>query len=134
MLLSRYILSEFEPRTWAQHLADADEYLSASPSDRIDLFKEKGARFYELARLPYFDPIRMTIIDPMHNLLLGWSFFLLLVLILTRLVLGVVKEQWLKAWIKTRCIRPDTEGGTERELSYVHAILGSVSCLYQMPR
>jgi hypothetical protein len=34
-------------------------------------FKEHGARWTELARLPYFDLVRQTIIDPMHNLLLG---------------------------------------------------------------
>ena len=30
-----------------------------------------GARFSELLRLPYFDCIRFTVIDPMHNLFLG---------------------------------------------------------------
>ena len=30
-----------------------------------------GARYSELLRLPYFDPVRMTIIDPMHCLYLG---------------------------------------------------------------
>ena len=35
--------------------------------------KEKrfGVRFSELFELPYFDPIEMHVIDPMHNLLLG---------------------------------------------------------------
>ncbi|KAF8584211.1 hypothetical protein K439DRAFT_1616910 [Ramaria rubella] len=32
---------------------------------------EHGTRWFEFARLPYFDVIRMTIIDPMHNLLMG---------------------------------------------------------------
>ena len=27
-----------------------------------------GCRYSELLRLPYFDPVRMLIIDPMHNL------------------------------------------------------------------
>ena len=30
-----------------------------------------GCRFSVLTQLPYFDPIRMLIIDPMHNLFLG---------------------------------------------------------------
>ena len=30
-----------------------------------------GARYSELLRLPYFDCIRFTIVDPMHNLFLG---------------------------------------------------------------
>jgi len=32
---------------------------------------EVGCRYSSLLQLPYFDPIRMTIIDPMHNLYLG---------------------------------------------------------------
>lgn len=32
---------------------------------------EKGCRYSVLLKLPYFDPIRMSIIDPMHNLYLG---------------------------------------------------------------
>ena len=30
-----------------------------------------GTRYTELNRLPYYDPIRQHVIDPMHNLLLG---------------------------------------------------------------
>ena len=30
-----------------------------------------GCRYSILLDLPYFDPVRMTIIDPMHNLFLG---------------------------------------------------------------
>ncbi|EXX65952.1 hypothetical protein RirG_128400 [Rhizophagus irregularis DAOM 197198w] len=33
--------------------------------------KQTGVRWSELLRLPYFDPIRFTIIDPMHCLFLG---------------------------------------------------------------
>ena len=32
---------------------------------------ELGCRYSILLELPYFDPIRMTIIDPMRNLFLG---------------------------------------------------------------
>ena len=31
----------------------------------------EGCRYSVLLDLPYFDPVRMTIIDPMHNLYLG---------------------------------------------------------------
>ena len=37
--------------------------------NKIEL--ESGCRFTELMYLPYYDCIRYTIIDPMHNLLLG---------------------------------------------------------------
>lgn len=33
--------------------------------------KEYGFRYSALIELPYFDPIRHTVIDPMHNLFLG---------------------------------------------------------------
>ena len=36
-----------------------------------DLESRYGCRYSILLDLPYFDPIRMTIIDPMHNLYLG---------------------------------------------------------------
>ena len=32
---------------------------------------EQGVRYTELSRLPYFDPVSMHLIDPMHNLMLG---------------------------------------------------------------
>jgi hypothetical protein len=38
---------------------------------RANFVKEFASRWFELARLPYFDVCRMIIIDPMHNLLLG---------------------------------------------------------------
>lgn len=33
--------------------------------------RKTGVRFSELFRLPYHDPIRSHVIDPMHNLFLG---------------------------------------------------------------
>ena len=39
--------------------------------ERKEIVKETGARYSELHRLPYYDPIRMHTIDPMHNLYLG---------------------------------------------------------------
>ena len=36
-----------------------------------ELESKYGCRYSILLELPYFDPIRMTIIDPMHNLYLG---------------------------------------------------------------
>lgn len=39
--------------------------------DRARYFSEYGVRWTEFARLEYFDLVRYTIVDPMHNLLLG---------------------------------------------------------------
>jgi hypothetical protein len=33
--------------------------------------KSTGVKFSELLRLPYFDPVRMIVVDPMHAFLLG---------------------------------------------------------------
>ncbi|EJF61882.1 hypothetical protein DICSQDRAFT_59914, partial [Dichomitus squalens LYAD-421 SS1] len=39
--------------------------------ERDAYFKLHGSRWSELMRLPYYDCVAMTVIDPMHNLLLG---------------------------------------------------------------
>ncbi|KAG2190754.1 hypothetical protein INT47_007247 [Mucor saturninus] len=50
----------------------AEEWKSAStPSERHQLEVENGVRWSQLHRLGYFDLVRGTIIDPMHNLFLG---------------------------------------------------------------
>lgn len=36
-----------------------------------------GCRYSSLLQLPYFDPIRMTVIDPMHNLDLGTAKYII---------------------------------------------------------
>lgn len=40
-------------------------------SHREEIEKKNGIRYSVLLELDYFDPIAMTIIDPMHNLFLG---------------------------------------------------------------
>ena len=67
--------SGFEPcrgRNPVEHSRHVDEIL-AQPTQELHNAKESshGARYSELLRLPYFDCIRFTIIDPMHNLFLG---------------------------------------------------------------
>lgn len=42
-----------------------------TPEDRFRLEKNNGTRYSELHRLKYFDVVKQTVIDPMHNLLLG---------------------------------------------------------------
>ena len=50
------------------------------------LEKKYGVRYSELFRLSYFDPIRMHVIDPMHNLLLGTA------------------KHMFKTWLTKECI------------------------------
>lgn len=48
----------------------AREYLKCKTAQaRKDLEKSHGIRYSVLIELPYFDPSRVTVIDPMHNLL-----------------------------------------------------------------
>ena len=64
---------------WVTNLADpslhrqyAHEWLQCnSKSSRDAHFKEHGVRWSELLRLPYMDPIRFAVVDPMHCLFLG---------------------------------------------------------------
>ena len=44
---------------------------SKTKTDRTQLESQHGCRFSSLLDLPYFDPVRMTVVDPMHNLFLG---------------------------------------------------------------
>ena len=42
-------------------------------SKRHDIERQYGVRFTELLRLPYFNTVRFTVVDPMHNVSLGTS-------------------------------------------------------------
>lgn len=44
---------------------------AATKTEQNGLEKVQGCRYSALLDLPYFNPMRMCIIDPMHNLLLG---------------------------------------------------------------
>ena len=62
------------PRTHNEHKQNAVKTLEArTPSERNTLELNTGSRFTELMHLVYYDCIRFSIIDPMHNLFLGSS-------------------------------------------------------------
>lgn len=52
---------------------------SKTKTSREKLEKEYGVRYSVLLELAYFDPVTMTIIDPMHNLFLGTAKRMLLI-------------------------------------------------------
>lgn len=57
------------------HIQHALEWKALEDAkEREAHFKLHGSRWSELMRLPYYDCVQMTVIDPMHNLLLGASF------------------------------------------------------------
>ena len=50
----------------------AERWLNCTNQEnREKVFAETGVRWSELTRLPYWDPFRHGIVDPMHNLFLG---------------------------------------------------------------
>ena len=65
----------YPARTGEEHRRLARQYRDAEPGvypgQREYLFKENGTRYYALSRLKYFDAVRMSVLDPMHNILLG---------------------------------------------------------------
>lgn len=64
--------AEFRPRYGMAHKLRAEETLTArTKGDKQRLEKRYGLRYSELYRLEYFDPIRMHVVDVMHNIFLG---------------------------------------------------------------
>jgi hypothetical protein len=60
------------PANVLSHRKHAKEWMEcATKNIRDDHFKEHGVRWTELLRLPYMDPIRFAVVDPMHCLFLG---------------------------------------------------------------
>ncbi|OAD67603.1 hypothetical protein PHYBLDRAFT_151116 [Phycomyces blakesleeanus NRRL 1555(-)] len=64
--------SEWVGRTKEENRRHANLWKNAKTlTERKRLEIENGVRWSELHRLVYFEPVRATIIDPMHNLFLG---------------------------------------------------------------
>lgn len=60
------------PRSLEDHKKYARKHRNSKTRTEQKKFeREHGCRYSVLLELPYFDPIRMCIVDPMHNLLLG---------------------------------------------------------------
>ena len=64
--------NNWRARTNEDHRSKIDKIIAArNKTERNKLESEFGCRYTVLLQLPYFDPTRMLIIDPMHNLFLG---------------------------------------------------------------
>ena len=69
---SGYSRSEWTPRDLEVHRKKGIDHTECKTrSAQIDIEREYGVRYSLFQELPYFNPIRMTVVDPMHNLLLG---------------------------------------------------------------
>ncbi|TFK52768.1 hypothetical protein OE88DRAFT_1296612 [Heliocybe sulcata] len=100
--------NEYQPRNGDEHKARCWEYKNLqTEEDKNAFFQEFGSRWTEFARLKYFDLVRYTLIDPMHNMLLG-----------------LAKNQWYVRWIQTKSLRAPTPK-SERELGIIHRFLGT---------
>ncbi|OJT11998.1 hypothetical protein TRAPUB_11455, partial [Trametes pubescens] len=59
-------------RTAEEHRRKADEWRhAATEAERNAAFEEHGIRWSELLRLPYWNPLRFSVVDAMHCLFLG---------------------------------------------------------------
>ena len=64
--------SNWPTRTIDAHRLHASRHKEAKTSSQKKLIeREHGCKYSVLLELPYFDVIRFTVVDPMHNLLLG---------------------------------------------------------------
>ncbi|VDC03736.1 unnamed protein product [Peniophora sp. CBMAI 1063] len=63
--------STWIPRSLEKHRNLAEEWRSGGPDERDDIYDDHGIRWSALLELPYFDPLRCTVIDMMHVLFLG---------------------------------------------------------------
>ncbi|KAL5489731.1 hypothetical protein ACEPAI_4563 [Sanghuangporus weigelae] len=109
------LTATYAPRTGDEHRRLARQYRNAEPGDepgqREDLFKKLRTRYFTMSRLKYFDAVRMSAIDPMHNILLG-----------------ICKNQWLVSWVRNGVLRERTRRKT-RELDQIHEYLST----FEMP-
>ena len=64
--------SQWQPRTYEAHIEVVKQILKCNTQNAIEsLETETGVKHSILTELPYFNPIRFTVIDPMHNFFLG---------------------------------------------------------------
>lgn len=69
---SGYDDHEWTLRDGDMHKELGEEWRNALNKKSRDYIEfNHGVRFSELFRLPYFDPVKMHLVDPMHNLMLG---------------------------------------------------------------
>lgn len=70
--MSYFTVKEYSQRKHAKVLLQGQQYKQAqTKSEAKKIAQKNGVRYSQLLRLPYFDIVRMTTIDPMHTILLG---------------------------------------------------------------
>ena len=91
-------------RTNSQHRADVKEIQKCKTvTEKAKTESKKGCRYSVLLRLPYFDPVRMLLLDPMHNLFLGTA-----------------RNITRKVWIERNVLTPSKLSVINKRLKRVH--------------
>jgi len=121
-MMSSLESSVFQPHTDAEHRRRGEEYCNLSnPTMRKNFVKEYPMRFMQLSQLPYFDIVKQIVVDPMHNLFLGWYQFLLSHgTYLNETDLGLVKTHFYNIWVQNKILRPN------HELRILHEMLPEI--------
>ena len=88
---------------------------NAAARDKIE--KEHGSRFTAFMELPYFDTVRCHVIDPMHNLYLGTSKYIMKQILDTTSSAGLIQER------VDGCIVPSSLGRIPHKISSAYASL-----------
>ena len=100
--------SGFERPTWRsrsgfQHRGDVEKILKCnSKTEKLKLESELGCRYSVLLDLPYFDPVKMTPIDPMHNLFLGTA------------------KRMIRLWIEKGLLLPRDYDALQKSVNEIH--------------
>lgn len=93
----------FDRSTWPErnehtHRANASKYdMAKTQTERQSISSKCGIRSSLLLQLPYFNPIRYHVVDPMHNLLLGTAKHMMIIWtrreILNSRALSIIEER-----------------------------------------
>jgi hypothetical protein len=124
MLLSHVALNPtaYPQRTDAEQRKLGEEYRNlTSKTARQKFVKDNATRYTQLSRLPYFDLVQQTVIDPMHNLVLGEFILHIFVKITTVPTLGLVKTHFYAIWVQGKILCPN------HKLTVFHNMLNKVS-------
>ena len=86
---SNFDRSQWKLRSNAQHRSDVEKIQKAkTKTEQSKLVTKYGCRYSALLDLPYFDPVRMLLVDPMHNLFLGSAKHVTLDILVGRAILS----------------------------------------------
>ena len=101
---SGYNTQEWPVRELQMHKQKSYQHLNANTkAEQKEIERSYGIRYSALVELPYFNPIRYTVIDPMHNLFLGTA------------------KHCMELWIKKGILTPKCFDIIEKKMYSLHA-------------